>query len=183
MLVYLSIYLAFFNISSEKLKKVNVTENIIMQMPENFRLMTDDEIVDKYFTTTKPIALYTDPTVSVDLGVNISSTKWNAKDLEIMMSFQKSNIYSLYDEINIISEGVKDINGRNTGYIEFESVINSDPNSFSQKGGISKYTYIQYIIIGKTSLVFNFTSPIQMKSNWKEVAGLIMDSVEINTKK
>ena len=183
MLHYLSACLVFFNFSTEKLKKVNVTENIVMEMPENFRPMTDDEIVAKYFTTTKPVALFTDPTVSVDLGVNISSTKWSANDLEIMMSFQKSNIYSLYDNINVLSEGVKEINGRKAGYIEFESVINPDANSFSQKGGISKYTYIQYIIIGKTSLVFNFTSPIKMKNGWQSIAGEIMGSIEVKTKK
>ncbi|PIB34553.1 hypothetical protein BFP72_03575 [Reichenbachiella sp. 5M10] len=181
-LFVLSFFLIFHPTPGQDLVKTQVTENITMPIPGEFRLMTDDEIASKYFTTTKPLVLYTNPDLTIDLGVNKSVTQWAAKDLEIMVSFQKSNIYNLYDDIQMLSEGTQEINGRQFAHLEFISTVKPDADSFRQEGNIQKYTYMQYVIIGQSTLVFNFTAPIELKETWQSTAHEIMQGVHIKGK-
>jgi hypothetical protein len=179
MTLFLSLLLVLTSYQEQKLLKTQVNDNISMLIPETFRPMTDDEIVGKYFTLKRPMAIYTDVSQKIDLGINQTITTWNESDLEIMMKFQKSNILSLYDEVNILSEGTKEVNGKKFGYIEFESVIKGDEASFKDNTPIKKYSYIQYVIISDQSLLFNFTAPLGVKSQWQASIIEIMESINI----
>ena len=178
----LSLFISFGVWQQGKLIKTKITDSIAISVPENFRPMTNDEIADRYFTTTRPLALFTDQSLSVDLGVNKSVTQWEEKDLEIMKSFQKSNIYNLYDNISLLSEGIQEINGRKFAYFEFVSTVKEEDNTFIKKGAINKYTYIQYTILSGYALVFNFSTPSSAKDIWKTQAKQIMQSVELKNK-
>lgn len=171
--------LLFSSQTGENLIKTEVAEGITMAVPETFRPMTDDEIANKYFTTKKPLALFTNMEVTIDLGINNAVTTWDATDLEIMMSFQKSNIYNLYDDINMLDEGTKEIHGKQFAYLEFVSLVKADKDAIVKKSAISKYTFIQYVIIGGNSLVFNFTCPLRLKDKWQPTVHEIMDSIII----
>jgi hypothetical protein len=174
-----SFSLLFTPLQSAKLVKTKVNDSIVLLIPEDFRPMTNDEIADRYFTTKRPMALFTGPNSLVDLGVNQSVTQWQEKDLEIMKSFQKSNIYNLYDNIEMISEGIREINGRNNAYFEFVSSVKEEENVFVKKGAINKYTYIQYTIVNGHSLVFNFTCPATIKAKWQPTVNEIMNSIAV----
>ncbi|UXX79681.1 hypothetical protein N7E81_00965 [Reichenbachiella carrageenanivorans] len=163
--------------------KVNVTEEINMMIPSDFRLMTDDEMASRYFTTKKPVAIYTDQTVMVDLGINQSATEWIVDDLEIMVSFQKSNIYNFYDDIEMIDQGIKEVDGKKAAYFEFISTVKPEGKSFRSQSPVKKYTYIQYMIVGEHSWVFNFSSPVQLQSIWQPQVINIMNSVIFLKKK
>lgn len=163
----------------QKLIKVKVNDYITMQMPDDFRPMTDDEIADRYFTIKKPMALFTNYESVVDLGVNKSVTQWRERDLKIMMDFQKSNIFSIYDKVDIIKEGVKEVNGRNFAYMEFSSSVNEEKDAIIKKGAIKKYTYIQYTILNGHSLVFNFTCPARLKNQWQPSVEKIMNNISV----
>ncbi|MEO9804310.1 MAG: hypothetical protein ABJF04_13720 [Reichenbachiella sp.] len=175
--IILFLSLIFSNIPGDNLTKVNVTDEITMMMPDDFRLMTDDEVASRYFTTKRPLAIYTDQGIIVDLGINKSVTTWSAEDLEIMVSFQKSNIYNFYDEIEMISEGIKEINGRKAAYFEFVSTVKPEKQSFRSQSSVKKYTYIQYMIVGENSWVFNFSSPVQLQNEWQPRLSDIMNSI------
>lgn len=181
--VILFLSLIFSNFQDNNLTKVNVTEEISMMIPANFRLMTDDEVASRYFTTKRPIAIYTNESVIVDLGINKTVTEWKAEDLEIMVSFQKSNIYNFYDDIEMISQGMKEVNGRKAAYFEFISTVKPDTQSLRAQNAVKKYTYIQYMIMGKHSWVFNFSSPLQLQDQWQSQMPTIMNSVDFIKKK
>jgi hypothetical protein len=178
-----TLLIAFTNIIHPFLQvglvKMKINESITMSIPQDFRPMTNDEIADRYFTTKRPMALFTDQSLTADLGVNKSITNWAEKDLEIMKSFQKSNIYSLYDNIDMLSEGIQEVNGKNFAYFEFVSSVKDEDNAFVKKGDINKYTYIQYAIINGQSLVFNFTCSSRNKDSWREKVAQIMKSIEL----
>lgn len=180
-ILILSTLFSFFPLAD--LTRVAVTEEISMMIPTEFRLMTDDEIASTFFSTKRPIAVYTDQSVIIDLGINRSATEWLADDLEIMVSFQKANIYNFYDEIEMISQGVKEVNDRKAAYFEFVSTVKPDGNSMRAQNAVKKYTYIQYMIVGEHSWVFNFTSPVQLQSTWQPQLAEIMDSVIFSKKK
>lgn len=179
MLKVLSLLLFLSVFQNEKLRKVEVTDNISMLLPEGFRAMTDDEIAAKYLTTKRPLALFTDYSQAIDLGINKAVTRWRNQDLEIMKSFQKSNIYSLYDKVDMLKEGTREINGRQYAYFEFVSEVKPEVGSLLQKSAIQNYTYIQYTIINNESMVINFTCPARMKLRCSEMAQKIMESVQI----
>jgi len=95
------------------------------------------------------------------------------------MSFQKSNIYNLYDNIEMLSEGIKEVNGRKYAYFEFVSTVKEEEEVFVKKGSINKYTFIQYTLINGNSLVFNFSCPSNIKAAWQTKANEIMQSMEV----
>lgn len=182
MAILLFLNLIFSNFQQEKLQKTELTDNITMLIPETFRPMTDDEIANKYFTTRKPMVMFTNQDLTIDFGVNKSATKWGDDDFEIMMSFQKANIFSLYDEVDVISEGTNEVKGKKYAYYEFVSTVLGDEEAFIKQGSIKKYTYIQYIIVDKVTLVFNFTCDSRVKDRWAPVAKQMMESIDIKGK-
>lgn len=179
-ILFLSTIFSIFQ--SGDLTKAEVTEEISMLVPSNFRLMTDDEIASRYFSTKRPIAIYTDPSVIIDLGINRSATEWSAKDLEIMVSFQKSNIYNFYDEIEMLNQGTKVVNDRKAAFFEFVSTVKPEGQSLRAQSPVKKYTYIQYMIVGEISWVFNFSCPVQLQQKWQPQIPEIMSSIVFSKK-
>lgn len=175
-------YLLLFINPNQELIKIEVAEDIFMSVPSDFRPMTDDEIVSKYYSNKKPFVLLTNRDVTIDLGINKSSTKWDAKDINMMVEFQKASIFSLYDKVEILSEGSKTINDKEFVYLEFESIIDADTESIKSQIPIAKYTYLQYVIIKGQTYVFNFTSPIRLKAQWQDSVVKIMESVTFKGK-
>lgn len=178
----LSLVLIFGYPAPTDMVKTEVAENIFLSLPSTFRPMTDDEISGKYFSMQRPMAMYTDQNLLVDIGVNLSSSRWSENDISIMKSFQKSNIYSLYDEVEMISEGQKEVNGKNFVYFEFVSTVKGDKSSIKNNRAIKKYTLIQYLVKNGQSLVFNFTCPAAIQSKWQATAQDIMNSVIVKGK-
>jgi hypothetical protein len=173
----------FFGLSgfqSIKYVKTKVNDDITLKLPEEFTLMTQQELNSKYVTSRTPVAAYTDFSKTVDLGVNIAYSRWNAEDLEIMQSFYKSNIMGLYDEVQFISEGIEEINGREYAVFEFESVVRDTEGTTITSSAISKFVRIQYTIVKSKTVLFTFACPSRTKDQWAPVAREILQSVKIS---
>ncbi|MCK5704948.1 MAG: hypothetical protein KAI29_27540, partial [Cyclobacteriaceae bacterium] len=93
-ILFLSIIL-FSSFQQAKYVKTKVNESITLLLPEDFTLMSQADLRTKFASDKAPVAAYTDFSRSVDLGVNVAFSRWNAEDLEIMKSFYKSNIMGL----------------------------------------------------------------------------------------
>jgi hypothetical protein len=163
-----------------KLVKTKVNDSITLSLPEEFTLMTEEELNRKYVSAKAPVAVYTDFSKTVDLGVNIAYSRWNAEDLEIMMSFYKSNIMGLYDEVQFITETVQEINGRDFVVFEFLSKVNDTEGTTIDNSSISRFVRIQYTIARSKTVLFNFSCPERMKDKWAPIANEILESVKIS---
>lgn len=163
-----------------KLVKTKVNESITMSLPEEFTIMEQEELNRKYVSSKPPVAAYTDFSKTVDLGVNIAYSRWNAEDLEIMMSFYKSNIMGLYDEVQFITEEIQDIKGRQYVVFEFMSKVNDSEGTTIDQSSISKYVRIQYTIVNSKTVLFNFSCPGRMKEKWAQVAKESLESIKIS---
>jgi len=173
----------FFTISSfQKVKyvKTKVNESITLSLPEEFTLMDEAELNSKYVSAKTPVAVYTDYSKTIDLGINIAYSRWNAEDLEIMMSFYKSNIMGLYDEVQFITETIQEINGRDFVVFEFLSKVNDTEGTTIDNSSISKFVRIQYTIVKSKTVLFNFSCPGRMKDKWAPIAKEILESVKIS---
>ena len=160
-----------------KLNRVTIGEIISIKIPETFTPVPEGEMRNRHVHFRRPLALYTDPNGEIDLSVNQNPTRWRESDIQILKDFQKSNILSLYDDVEFLKEEVKEIRGKKYAIFEFESSVKGDENSFRNNSSLKKYTYIQYTIHERTTLVLNFTSPLRSKPRWSDAAEEIMNSV------
>ena len=125
-----------------------------------------------------PLAMFSDQTQQVTLGVNDNVMQWTENDTETIYGFYKASIQSLFDNIEFKQDGVKEINGREFIVFEFVSSI-KDENVFGGGRSDRNYTYIQYTSYRDQVLLFNFGCPARMQQEWEDVAKTMMESVKI----
>ncbi|MBV6644414.1 MAG: hypothetical protein KI790_03140 [Cyclobacteriaceae bacterium] len=160
------------------LKQTKVTKEISMLLPSTFIAMTQQERIAKYVSSREPIAMYTNETRDIDLGINMNSSQWGQSDLDILQDFYKSSILNLYDEVNFLQEEIREVNGREFIVFEFTSKVVGSSLSFTNQA-TSGYTYIQYTLWNNRVLLFNFSCPYRYRSTWQPAAKEMMESVKI----
>ena len=175
---YISLFIIFvlfsFTADAQKLVKTKLSDNIKVDLPASMMPMTKEDKAQRYESSRLPIALYTDADRMVDFGVNRAYTVWQESDIEMVQEFYEVTIMELYDKVDFISKGVKEINGKQFAYFEFESVVYPE-NDF--QGNISKYTYLMYGLNKGTTYVFNFTCEKSVQRQWQSTANNIMNSI------
>ena len=178
-ILFLSIIL-FSSFQQAKYVKTKVNESITLLLPEDFTLMSQADLRTKFASDKAPVAAYTDFSRSVDLGVNVAFSRWNAEDLEIMKSFYKSNIMGLYNDVQFLKEEIENINGKDFAVFEFVSSVYDEEGAGINQRSINKYVRIQYAIVKSKTVLFNFSCPANQKDKWAPVAKEILDSVKIS---
>ena len=163
-----------------KYVKTKVNDDISLLLPEDFIVMSQTDRNEKYVSSRAPIAVYTDYSRAVDLGINIAYSRWNAEDMEIMKSFYKSTIMGLYDEVQFLNESIEEINGNNFAVFEFIASVSDEEGTTFEQRNLSKYIRIQYTIIKSKTVLFNFSCPAVLKDKWAPVAQHMLESVKIS---
>jgi hypothetical protein len=163
-------------IKAQKLVKHKVADNITVRLPKAFYPMTEEDKKQRYASARLPIALYTDPDRMADFGVNRAYTIWQQGDLKLLQEFYQASIMELYDKVEFIDKGIKNINGHDFVFFEFESIVYPE-NEFQRN--ISKYTYLLYGLQGGTTYLFNFTCEKRVRNQWQATARKIMESVKL----
>jgi hypothetical protein len=181
--IFLFITLLFSSYSPDKGKmvKTRLTKEIIVYLPADFTLMTDDDLAKKYFTYRKPTAMYTNQDRVVDFGLNITETRWRQDDLPLLQKFYKSGIAKMYSNVQFIQDTISTINKRDFVVFEFISELKDDETNTMQRGSaVKQYSYMQYTVKDNKVHVFNFTCPVQIRTKWQDTAREIMQTIKIN---
>jgi hypothetical protein len=179
---YLFVFFGLFStllIQQHKLIKTKINDRIIVYLPEEFFVVPETEIASKYISYRDPLAVYTDMSTRVDFAVNKSMTRWRSSDIELMQSFYKANIPTLFDKFELIREEIETINKRQYVVFEFISTLLPNENSIRNDPPEVKYNYIQYTIVKGETLLFNFNAPARQKDKWQSAASEIMHSIKI----
>ena len=174
--------LALFCVSgftSPKLVKTKISGNITVNLPEEFEPMTPEDIIQRYPSVRAPLGAFTNPDRLVDFCANVSATQWKVDDTKLAMKFFKSTIYSMYDRVELISEGEITQHKQHFFYFEFDSRLNSDKKNISTQDALMKYTYIMYLVKANRTLVFSFNCTKEQKEDWQPIAKLIMNSIRV----
>jgi len=171
--------LTAFPMQQFKFVKTKIDDKITVYLPQEFFVVPELEIASKYISYRNPIAVYTDMTAHVDFAVNTSFTRWGSSDIELMKSFYKANIPTLYDDIEFIREEIEIINNRQYVVFEFISTILPNENSIRNDPPVIKYNYIQYTLVKGETHLFNFNAPSVLKEKWEDAASEIMHSIKI----
>lgn len=165
--------------TTHRLVKTKVTDDITVSIPKDFRPMDDLDFSQRYPSVRKPLGAYTNPDREVDFSVNISATQWPDGDLEIASKFFKSSLLNMFDRVEMISEGIHEVNKRKFIYFEFESRVKGDRTKMELSEPVLNYTYIQYLVEPGRTLVFSFNCPRRIREEWQPTAGKIMNSIQM----
>jgi hypothetical protein len=162
-----------------KLVKTKVNDRITVSIPADWRPMDDLDFSQRYPSVRAPLAAFTNQERVVDFSVNISATQWPDADHEIVRSFFKASLSNMFDRVDIISEGVDEINGKKFIFLEFDSRVNGNRQQEGFTDPVMKYTYIQYLVEPGRTLVFSFNCPRRMKDDWQETARAMMKAIKV----
>jgi hypothetical protein len=171
--------LSLMGFNHKKLVKTKVNNDISVSLPEDFTPMTPEDIAQRYPSVRAPLGAYTNPDRLVDFSANVSATQWPDGDAEFARKFFKAAIYTMYDKVDMLSEGVIEIHKKKFFYFEFDSRLNPDRKNVAAQDALFKYTYIMYLVEPKRSLVFSFNCSKEQKEEWQETAKAIMHSVKV----
>ena len=171
------IFISFIQPGS--LVRTKVNDVISIKIPESFTPVPQGQIINKQIHFRQPIAMYTDQENRVDLSFNQNPTRWREQDMPILKDFYKSNIMSLYDDVEFFKEELIDIRGRKFAVFEFISTVKGDPNSIRNNSGLRRYTYIEYTVYNGTTLIANLSAPASYRSSWSKTAEEIMNSIAL----
>lgn len=177
-LIFLLLFIVF-GFAPDKLKKTKVAEGITILLPVELAPMTPDDIVLRYPSVRAPLAAFTDLNRTIDFSINISATQWPDGDLEIAQKFFKAGFTSLFDRVDIIEEGIHEVNKRKLIFFEFESRVNGNRMTLGEQSPVFRYTYIQYLIEPGRTLVFSFNCPKSTKEDWQTSVRKMMKSLKI----
>ena len=166
-------------VDDPKLVKVKISNEITVMLPKDFVPMGDLDFSERYPSVRKPIGAYTNPEHEVDFSVNISATSWPDTNLEMAQKFFKSGVMNMFDRVEILSEGIREVNGKKLIYLEFESRIKGDQSALGNSEPILKYAYLEYLVEPSRTLVFSFNCPRRLREDWEATAHKIMESVKI----
>ena len=164
---------------SHKLVKTKIDSGISVNLPTEFSPMTPEDIVQRYPSVRAPLGAFTNPDRLVDFCANVSATQWPQGNAGFAMKFFKSTIYTMYDRVEMISEGVATLHKQNFFYFEFDSRLNADRQNVGTQDPLMKYTYIMYLVKPERTLVFSFNCTKEQKEEWQPVAREIMNSIRV----
>ncbi len=175
----MTIFLALMAFTGPRLVKTKIAEGLTVSLPRSFRPMDELDLTQRYPSVRQPIAAFTNEEREVDFSVNLSATQWPDRNVELASKFFRAGIYNLFDGVEMIDEGIHQVNGRSFIYFEFESRVKGDMRDLSLREPVLKYTYIQYLIEPSRTLVFSFHCPRRLREDWQPVAHAIMKSIKL----
>ncbi len=156
-----------------------MAEGIVVSMPKALSPMTIEDMAQRFPSVRKPVAAYTDVNRVVDFSINLSATQWPDSNLEMARVFFKSGISNLFDRVEWIGEGFKEVHKKKYIYFEFESRSNGGSRQEGSQNFSLKYTYIMYLIEQNRSLVVTFSCPKELREEWQVTAHKMMGSMRI----
>jgi hypothetical protein len=176
---FLLIPLFFLSYDQTKLVKVKVTDDITVSIPKDWKPMDGLDFTERYPSIRAPLAAFTNEERSVDFSVNISATRWPDGNTEIASKFFKASLRNMFDRVEMIKEGVREVNGKSFIFFEFESRINGNKNQLGNADPVLKYTYQQYLIQPQRTLVFSFNCARRDRQAWEKAADAMMKNIKI----
>jgi hypothetical protein len=183
LIALISISFAMLSMDSPKLSKRKIYEGVSILMPQDFVVMSDRDISDRYPSTKKPLASFISSDTRADFTMNNTKAKFNSQTAEMLHEIYKVTIIETYDtvafnkkklkvDLKFLEDGVKKVGKKEYAYFEFVSEFNN----------IKKYNYIMYTPHKKHILIFNFSCDQRVMDLYRPIANKMMNSVKVSSK-
>ena len=168
-----------WSFQAPELIKIKVNDHLSVKVPESFTLVGEQELIEKYRSSRKPVALFTIPDGQVDFSINLSANQWQHFDLPLAKDFYKASLGALYSDLKIIKEDIVEINGRQVAIFEYIGTVEGEDSPIRQNSAVSKYTYLVYAMVNGKIVVSTFTAPANQQQRWASIAEAVMNSLSI----
>lgn len=159
---------------SVTLKKTKLTDQASISLPDVFVPMTDQDYREKYIITKMPLAKYTDMNRVVDFTYTIAVNEWQDQDLNMLLTFNKSNIMNLHTKVEFLQQEVYKYKKKSYAALEFISTMSD------AKGSSSKYHYMVYSVHKKKIHIFAMVAPIRERNQWQEAIQKTMRTATVH---
>jgi len=165
------LFLPVIGFSQGKLDTLKLLDNkLTLLAPHELSPMTDKIWDIKYPGKARPDLVLTDG----DAEVNLIANKTNAPATETQMAsfktFQLTELKKKRADLTVLEEGVKQVHGKNVGYIKFLT------QAIDQK----VFNYYFFIIVDGRILFFTFNCIEKLQSTWEKTADNIVASLKTN---
>jgi hypothetical protein len=162
-----------------KLTRVKVNDDLSVLVPKDWTAMDDLDITQRYPSVRAPLLAYTNYERVADFSINVSATQWPDDDVELAQQFFKSGVMNMFDRVEMIDEGIRNISGKKFIFFEFDSRVNGNRQKEELKDPILRYNHIQYLIQPGKALVFSFSCPRRMQEEWQTTAREMMQGIKV----
>lgn len=162
-----------------KLTKIKVNQDLTIYVPNTWRAMDAMDFSQRFPSVRAPLAAYTSEDRMVDFAVNVSATQWPDADVEISKKFFKASLMNMFDRVEMIKEGVHEVNKKKFIFFEFNSRMNGNRKDEGSKDPILRYTYVQYLVETGRTLVFSFSCERRMQEDWQSTAREMMSKIKV----
>jgi hypothetical protein len=176
---FLIIPLLLVSFDQPRLVKIKVTDEISVSLPKEWKPMDALDFTERYPSVRAPLAAYTNDERTVDFAVNISATRWPDANLEIASQFFKASIRNMFDRVEMLEEGIREVNGKSFVFFKFESRVNGTKNQVGNTDPVLRFTYLQYLIQPQRTIVFSFNCPRREREQWEQASEAMMKSIKI----
>jgi hypothetical protein len=164
-LFFTSAYAADIN-----LKPVNLFDGkIVLQVPENFKLMSPDMLKQKYPSEQRPTTVYSNEDGSINLAVNYTPHQLGENDLQQALTVLEEAITKSFPQATWYDKEVTSINGKKFAVVEVKTP--------ARDGNI--YNLMFFTSLNDKMLLFSFNCTEQEQNVWAPIAKRIRDSVKI----
>lgn len=162
-----------------RLVKTRITPEISVNLPTDLMPMSPEDIAQRYPSARAPLGAYTNELRVVDFSVNQSATQWQENDVPLAADFFKAGIANLYDRVDFLNHGIRQINQKEFIFFEFNSRMNGDKRALGNAEPILKYHYVAYLVQPNRTLVFTFTCPRELQAEWQPTAHEVFSTLRV----
>ena len=168
------------HLKAQNFKRTSLDINVKVNLPENFLIMSDDDIARKYPSYRKPLAMYTSLDRMADFGYNVSNGVWG-DDINLLRRFYLTTIKNTFTKVEILKDTILYSKKKPYFHLEYLSEIHDEENSInSPRPPIKNYTYSVYTTELGEIYIFNFNCPSLIYEKWRPIATVIANSITVS---
>jgi hypothetical protein len=152
----------------ELVKKRVLSERVEILIPKGFEVMSEQQLDFAYGKAgSRPSVIFTNNNL-VSLAFNYSDNDSDQDMVDIYADTFAKSYHKLYKEAVWFGEGVKNINNRKVGYLEF----------MKPEMGHEVYTLVFFTDVQGKLMICTFNCADRQKPEWEPIAKQIMLSVK-----
>ena len=181
-----------FVTKKQKYTSTNLKRRVILDIPVGFNRLSEEDVVVKYGMDMAPLGVFEDETGEVSISItekidSLRNTKISYKtqdqirsvsrDLAIEKSFLIASYRSYYDQLTILTDTVKEINGVPMALVEYESKLSGNNNK-EEHVTTEQYNYIAYGYRRNRNYIINISFPSYKKKELQKIATHIISTIK-----
>lgn len=159
-----------FSFGQTKLDTVSILNgNVKILAPIELSPMTEVMWKAKYITRPRPTMVLSDQNGEVNLIADLTQQPAEENQIAAFKDFQIRQLKYRRPDMNLLSEGVKTINGKQVGFFKFVT------QAVDQK----VFNYYFFCIMEGKILLFTFNCIEKLQKNWEATADNIVASLTV----